>query len=152
MKFRFRLEKLLHLKKLEAQGIKKNLAEALLEEKKNADFLDHLQSDRSKSFGFRNQVISDKSQSSELANYTEDFIRGQDIRIERQKKAVQVYKQKVENIRNLLIEKDKELKILERLKEIKHEEYVKYQSAEEIKELDDMTSSRFLNKSGDEIE
>ncbi len=72
-----------------------------------------------------------------------DFISGQDIRIERQRKKIQEIEKGVEALREVLRLKAVDTKIIEGLRERKQEEFRTEQKKLEQKRLDDQTSTRF---------
>jgi flagellar FliJ protein len=71
-----------------------------------------------------------------------DFLKGQDIRIARQRQKVQEYEKVVENLREILRHKAIEYKIMEGLKSKNQEEFKKEQNKKEQKNLDDLALMR----------
>jgi flagellar export protein FliJ len=77
-----------------------------------------------------------------MGSFAEDFRSLQDIRIEKQKELVKQAHRQVESIRILLIEKDRELKMIEKLKTKKAEVFFKEQERAEQREVDDQMASK----------
>jgi len=75
-----------------------------------------------------------------------EFLKGQDVRIERQQNKVQEYQKGVENLREILRTKAIDYKIIESLKETKRADFKKELSIKEQKISDDISSMRFLRE------
>lgn len=72
-----------------------------------------------------------------------EFIKGQDIRIERQQAKIQECENKVEELREILRQKAVEYKIIERLRDKKKQEFAVEQRKLEQKQTDDLNTMRF---------
>jgi flagellar protein FliJ len=138
MKYKFRLEKLLNYRQIQLKTIQKELAlsyQGLWLEEKN---LDSLYETKNQSFIFSKTVS--------MGSWSDEFRYLQDIRIERQKELVKQAYTQVEKVRNLLIEKDRELKMLEKIKEKKQEEFFYEMEKKDQNEQDDRSSFLTLSK------
>jgi flagellar protein FliJ len=144
MKFKFKLEKvLLHRQILEnvAQKDFKEVQAALdLEIEKLKSFKNDLSTAREKCFRRQSQT---GGQVSEELKQIQDFIKLQDIRIERQIKVVETCEKLVEAKREILRQKAMDTKILKRLEEKKKQQFNVEQRVEEQKELDEHSNLRF---------
>jgi len=79
----------------------------------------------------------------------DEFIRGQGVRIDLQKKKVREHKAIVEEAQELLLEAAKERKIYEKLREQRLAEFKDSEKKRELKRVDDMVSTRFkVNEGG----
>ncbi len=75
-----------------------------------------------------------------------DFLKGQDVRIERQQNKVQEFQKGVENLREILRQKAIDYKIIESLKDTKRAEFKKESNAKEQKISDEVGTMRFLRE------
>lgn len=71
------------------------------------------------------------------------FIKGQEIRIQRQKDKIKEQETLVENLREILRQRAIEYKIMEELREKKKKEFKEDESKREQKEVDDLNSMRY---------
>jgi flagellar FliJ protein len=143
MKFRFPLQKVMqHRKTLEdlAQG---NFHEALAELHKQEyilnEMLDAVKSARDAAF----QSQSGGGQASSTLVQVDEFLKGQDIRIGRQREKIKECESLVENLREILREKAIDYKIIEGLRDRRLEEHKVEQNKREQKMTDDMNLMRF---------
>ncbi|GEM_PF-1423052 len=146
-KFNFRLQKIMNIKNIQAKVISKDLSLAMAEQIKFEQMKTHMQSEKTKSFVTRQQLLSKASQSGnqtniEMVNEIENFIIGQDIRIKMIDQRIEEQKSKVEKIRQSLIEKDREQKMLEKVKQLQFESWTKEVDLFEAKETDDLILMR----------
>jgi len=141
MKYSFRLEKLLNLHRLNLKMLQRELAEAYQDLSRNERILKELYSQKSESFSY--------TKSTNMGSLADEFRSLQDIRITRQKEAVKQAHSQVENIRNRLIEKDRELKMIEKIKDRRVAEFFLEQEKLQQLEVDDISSSRFARSNAD---
>lgn len=73
-----------------------------------------------------------------------EFLKGQDVRIERQQQKVQDFQKGVENLREILRQKAIDYKIIESLKETKKTDFKKEQAVRDQKIADEVATMRFL--------
>lgn len=132
MKHQFRLQKVLDLYLTDRKLIQRDLALQYQYLKEQEKKLEDLYKQKSASYAVcDNQTISQVS---------EEFRKLQDIRIEAQKKRVDQAYGQVENVRIRLIEKDRELKMIEKLKNKKSQEFYSEVDRLEQIEMDDRSS------------
>lgn len=79
-----------------------------------------------------------------------DFLVGQDVRIERQKKKIQMIETQVEELREILRQKALEHKMIKSLEDKRREEFKKSESQRQQKIADEQTTMRFGRNRGDD--
>lgn len=79
-----------------------------------------------------------------------DFLMGQDIRIDRQKKKIQEYEKRVESLREILRQKAIETKIIKELEQRKLREFQEEARKKELLNQDDLNLMRYRLK--DDVE
>jgi flagellar export protein FliJ len=136
MKFKFRLQKVLNLKQLEVGQKQRDLAVFLAQLRISEKKLMELQKQRTESFVIRAQDIS-------LVTVMDEFLKGQDLRIENQKKQIKQDQHTVEQARKALIDKDQEVKILDKMHEIKKIEHQKSEDLKEQNETQEWVTANF---------
>ena len=146
MKFKFPLKTVMRQRKIIEELAQKEFQNAQAE----------LQAEISKLKFFEEQVTQTHINSYEVqmgaghvagalkSNY--EFLKGQDVRIERQRAKVQEVEKLVEAKREILRHAVVEYKIIEKLKEKKWEEFKQEYSNEEQKEMDEQSILRFKSK------
>ena len=143
MKFRFPLQKVMqHRKVLEdlAQtDFQVALAALNLEIDKLAQMDDAVI--QAREAAFNKQAAGGKASAS--LTQVHEFLKGQDIRRERQKEKIKECESLVEKLREILREKAIDYKIMEELKERKKSEWKVQQRKAEQKQADDMTIMRY---------
>lgn len=146
MKFRFNLEKVLHHRKLEENLAQKDFQEAVAKLNFEKSVLEDLeiQKKNARQFSYEKQVQGGKP-AEDLKNSYE-FLQGQDIRIDRQKKKIQYHEQMVEEAREILRKRAMEYKIIEKLKEKKKEQFDHEFELKLQKEADELTVTRYRRK------
>ena len=143
MKFKFPLQKVLQHRKILEDLAQKDFQEAQaalnLETQKLQDMKDAVIAARDQAF--RRQ--SEGGKASPDLSMVHEFIKGQDIRMERQKERIQECERLVENLREILRQKAIDCKIIEELKEKQFKEYKIERRKREQKITDDMNLMRF---------
>lgn len=147
-KFRFGLEKVLQHRKTVEDLAQRDFQEAFAILQEEIQTLEKMQAQRSLAFVQRHEVETKSLTSPGPLVQVQDYLVGQDLRIERQKKKIQEIEKQVEERREVLRQKALETKIMKGLKERKHEDFVREQKKVEQKLLDDMVTTRFAR--GDE--
>jgi flagellar FliJ protein len=118
--------------------LQRELAKANQELSDHERILNNLYSQKSESFHFANTAL--------MGSFAEEFRQLQDIRIEKQKEAVKQAHSQVENVRIRLIQKDRDLKMMEKIKEKRAAEY--YLGQEKLEQLhaDDLSTSKVARR------
>jgi flagellar FliJ protein len=146
MKFLFRLEKVLqHRKRLEILA-QKDFYEADEKKRQAIDVMDEMINEISKARqrAFALQTHGGKPQR-ELADI-DQFIKGQDVRIEIQRSKVKEIEKIVEAKREILQQKAIDYKIMDKLKDKKKNEFLSEVSKIEQKNSDEQSSIRMFYK------
>ncbi|UXR64262.1 flagellar export protein FliJ [Bdellovibrio bacteriovorus] len=143
MKFKFPLQKV-----LEHRKIKENLAQKDFQE-----VVTLLNEEQARLDAMLGQVQSAHSQAGSLSqqggaqgpalSQIHEFLKGQDIRIQRQRQKVQEIEKLVESKREILRQAALEYKIMEKMRENKFEEYRAERLSNDQKEMDEQSILRF---------
>jgi len=149
-KFKFSLEKvLLHREMLEDLA-QKDFHQAMAFLNAEKDKLDFLLQQKHQAFQTRFDREVQGGQASSSLTQVHEFLKGQDVRIERQGKKIKDIEKQVEELREVLRLKAVETKIIEGLRDRKKDEFVTSERKLEQKRQDDLSTSRF--KKGPEKE
>ena len=150
MGFKFSLEKVLTQRKIKMDLAKKDYLEAqdfLLEEQK---ILDQFKSQKEEAFKRRGQIIQSQSSWHADVESINHFLAGQDLRIAQQNERLTKIEKVVESRREILKECLIQVKIVEKLRENKKAEYLQEVDKKERKELDEISSIRFVRTTKNE--
>lgn len=138
MKFKFRLEKVMNHKKIERDLAFRDFADARANyeggRKKLLDMHDEIANARA----FEAEVVREGGQGSENLKWSSFFIDGQNVKIEIQKKVNRQLIQVMEQKQEILIEKARELKTFEKLKENTKERFKREERKKEMKTIDEI--------------
>lgn len=144
MKFKFKLEKVLQHRKIQEDLAQKDFQEAVAKLNIEKDNLEKMLNDvfqaRQRAF----EIQTGGGIAGSGLSQVHDFMMGQDIRMERQRKKIQYQETIVEELREILRQKAQEFKIIEELKEKKREQFKVEKNKLEIKRADDINSMRFV--------
>lgn len=142
MKFRFRLEKILHYREAQMNVARKKFLEADADLRAAQSLLDqfHLQIDAAQRE--RQNVLLCQDRPSESLSQIYQYIKGTEIKIERQKKVIEERMVKVESAQLALQEASIEYKMIERLREKQLGEHRKVLRKREEKEISELTIQR----------
>jgi flagellar export protein FliJ len=144
-KYSFEFEELLNIKSQKEDNVKNNLSKEtkiLDEEKNHLDYLLSLKEKELTNFNHKGKTI--KISDIEIF-YT--YIDNLDKKIISQKNKVQIISNRVENIRQHLIEISKEKQILEKIKEESFEEYKKEVLKDEDRTNDEIVNFKYFSNS-----
>lgn len=146
MKFKFPLQNVMKHRKVLEDLAQRDYQEANArlndEEQKLAKLYEAV--DMARQFSFKTQVHGGSAGSA--LSQVHDFLKGQDIRIERQKKVIEEQRKIVEDFQEILRQRAVDYKIIEKYKDRKLEEFKVEKNKKEQKSADDMVSSRYLLK------
>lgn len=145
-KFNFTLEKVLRHRQTLENLAQKEFQEGMAVLNSELALLEGLQEKRVQAFESRFQREVQGGRASDSLTQVHDFIKGQDVRIARQRKKIVEIEKQVEELREALRQKAVDTKIMEGLKERKQEEFKLEQKKLEQKRLDDMSTSRFRSR------
>jgi len=146
MKFKFQLQNILRHRKAVENAAQSEFMIAMAEFHKQEQILSDMFEAiaRARENAFQRQT--EGGQASPALVQVEEFIKGQDIRIERQRNHIKQCEARVEELREILRQKAIEYKIIERYKDRKHEEFLVELNKLEMKESDELTVMRFRMK------
>lgn len=146
MKFKFRFDSVLRQRKILEDVAQRDFQEMNAQYLKQIEILEQMKNQVHEAHvrAFENQTRGG-SQAPALGQIHE-FLKLQDVRIERQQNKVQEFLQRVEELREILREKAIEYKMIEKLKEKKKAEFKKEKDHREQKIADDLSSMRRLLK------
>lgn len=143
MKFNFSLQKVLEHRKTLEDIAQRDFQQALVNYQTEVNNLEQLKSQRQLAFhkGYKIPTKDAKNIPPKLQQ-TQEFILGQDKRIEIQKAKVQHLAEEVEKMREILRERAISFKIIEKLKEKKFRDFIQEQKIKDQKELDEVNVIR----------
>lgn len=142
-KFRFPLQKVMQHRKTVEELAQRDYQEALanlnFENQKLQQMQNQIIQARDSAFGRQ----TDGGRAVPALSQVHEFIRGQDIRIERQKEKIKECQSLVENLQEILRQKAIEYKMIESLKERRLEKFKIEKRKKEQKQMDDTSLMRF---------
>lgn len=146
-KFKFGLQKVMQHRKTVEDLAQRDFQEAQAEFNRQNEILKQMYQaiDDARKTAFAKQTEGGMAASA--LSQVHDFVKGQDIRIERQKAKIQEIERLVENLREILRKAAMDYKIIESLRDKKKQEFKKKVSVKEQKLTDDLNLMRF--KRGD---
>lgn len=146
MKFKFRFDTVLRQRKILEDVAQRDFQEVQSQYLQQVEILDQMKNQVHEAHvsAFENQTRGG-SQGPALSQIHE-FLKLQDVRIERQQNKVQEFLVRVEELREILREKAIEYKMIEKLKEKKKAEFKKEKDHQDQKNADDLSSMRRLLK------
>jgi flagellar FliJ protein len=143
MKFKFPLQKVMQHRKVLEDLAQRDFQEAHSELLKHQEILNGLLEavTNARNTAFHHQ--SEGGKASPVLVQVHDFLKGQDIRIERQKERVKECESRVENLREILRQQAIDYKIIEELKDRQLVDFKIDQRKLEQKRSDDLNLMRF---------
>lgn len=140
MKFKFSLEKLLRHRNIQVNLDQKKFIDKKNEYDEQSLVLSQMQELKIQVIeNRRNEINTQGNWQATVAQYNE-FLIGQDFRIEKQTKRLKDIEKEVEILRQILMKSLTEARMVERLKEKKKDEFLKNVQMQEQKELDEIVS------------
>ena len=150
-KFKFGLQKVMQHRKAVEDLAQRDFQEAQAElHRQNEILIGMYQAiEEARKVAFTKQTMGGTAISA--LSQVHDFVKGQDVRIERQKAKIQECESLVENLREILRKAAMDYKIIEGLRDKRKDEFKKKVSVKEQKLTDDLNLMRFRRgeKSGD---
>lgn len=143
MKFKFSFQAVLRYRKTLEELAQSAYSEALAELNRQKQFLSDLFEEMAiaRESAFQRQTEGGKA--GPALSQIHEFLKGQDIRIEKQRIKIQECEVKVEELQEILRQKAIDHKIIEKLRERKKEEFRIEQNKLEQKRVDDLNIMRF---------
>lgn len=143
MKFKFPLQKVMQHRKVLEDLAQKDFEEAVSELNAQKEKLAEMEKSVSDARAAAFRLQSEGGKASPGLVQTDEFIKGQDIRMERQKERIRECESLVENLREILRQKAIDYKIIEELREKRFKEFKIERSKLEQKRTDDLNLMRF---------
>jgi len=142
-KFNFKLQKLLDFREAKENEVKNELSKVLMKQNVERNKQQELQQGINREKGnLRERMVAGKASVSEVMMF-EKYIDMSLKAIEAAERKIQEIEPEVQEVRSRLVEATKEKKIVEKLKEKRHEEYLYNMNREIAKENDDMNQKIF---------
>ncbi len=143
MKFKFPFQNVMHYRKTLENIAQRDFQETVGELAQLNLILHNLQKEivEARESRFKKEIEGGKS--APALGQAEDFIKGQALRIVRQQAKIQECEKRVEELREILRSKAIDYKIIEGLRDRRHEQFQLEQKKLEQKQLDDMNMMRF---------
>ncbi len=146
MKFKFPFEKVLRHRKTLEDLAQRDFQQAQAVLNHEIQILEQMREQVGKARELAFQRQSQGGSAGPALSQVHDFLKGQDVRIERQQNKVQEFQNGVENLREILRQKAIDYKMIESLKDKKSKEFRKERNAKEQKAADEVATIRFLRE------
>jgi flagellar protein FliJ len=143
MKFKFTLEKVLRQRELQESLAERDFAEAQNALNDEVAKLENMIRVKEDSIRERNELVQNTQTWGLSVQQINQFLIGQDLRIKLQNQRLSEFEKVVEAKREILRKASVEVKIIERLKEKKLEEFKREFERKEQSEIDELTALRF---------
>lgn len=143
MKFKFPLQKVMQHRKTLEDLAQRDFQQAQAELNHQLEILQQMQDSvlQARDAAFRQQ--SEGGRAGPVLTQVHEFLKGQDIRIERQRTRIQECESLVENLREILRQKAIDYKIIEELREKRFKEFKIERNKRDQKRADDISLMRF---------
>lgn len=142
-KFRFPMENVIKVRKVAEELAQRDLQMAQAYLNSEIELLENMKRQKTEAFQQRHAFESEGGTKVPHLTQVQDFLVGQDIRIDRQQRKIQEIETQVEALREILRQKAIELKMIERLKEKRLDEFRLEEKRKDVKRVDDLTMARF---------
>lgn len=142
MGFKFRLEKVLQHRKTQENLAQKDFQDAQHFLNQQIDFLEKMVLEKTRARERSHSLELEGGSKGPALVQIYEYIKGQDIRIERQRETIKQAELIVENKREILRQAAIEYKIIEKLKEKKLEQYHHEENRKEQADLDEQVTMR----------
>ncbi len=143
MKFKFPLQKVLEHRKIKENLAQKDFQDAVMLLTKENELLAQMEQDKSEAHNRTGLLAQQGGAQGPAFAQIHDFLKGQEIRLQRQKQKIQEIEKLVESKREILRQSVLEYKIMEKMRENKFEEYRHDRLTEDQKENDEQSILRF---------
>ncbi|WII72393.1 flagellar export protein FliJ [Bdellovibrio sp. 22V] len=143
MKFKFPLQKVLEHRKIKENLAQKDFQEVVTQLNQETEVLEKMHDQVTQAHSQAGSFASQGGAQGPALSQIHEFLKGQEIRIQRQKQKVQEIEKLVEAKREILRQAALEYKIMEKMRENKFEEYRLERLSNEQKEMDEQSILRF---------
>lgn len=142
MKFKFSLEKVLTQRNLQVDLERRRFLDKKNEFDQETEKLNQMIQLKHDTINQRQQEVESNHHWQNDVSMMNEFLTGQDLRIENQNKRLKSLEKEVEVLRQILLKALTEARMVEKLKEKKKAEFIKEMLDSEQKELDEIVSIR----------
>ena len=146
MKFKFPLQKVLEHRKLTENLKQKDFQEAVMYLNQENSKLNSMIQQKTLAHESAGQLVKQGGSQGPALTQVHEFLKGQDVLIEKQKLKVQEAEKLVESRREILKQAAQEYKIIEKMRENQFEEYRQKRLQDDQKEMDEQSILRFKAK------
>lgn len=143
MKFKFPLQKVLEHRKLTENLKQKDFQEAVMALNQENSKLNSMMQQKTLAHESAGTLVKQGGSQGPALTQVHEFLRGQEVLIEKQKLKVQEAEKLVEAKREILKQAAQEYKIIEKMRENKFEEYRQKRLQDDQKEMDEQSILRF---------
>ena len=143
MKFKFSLQKVLEHRKVVEDLAQKDFQDVVNQYNEQVALLEKMTNSKTTAHQSIGTLTAQGGTQGPALSQIHDFLKGQDIRIQRQRQNVQAAEKLVEEKREVLRQAALEYKIMEKMREKKFEDYKQDRQAREQKEMDEQNILRF---------
>lgn len=144
MKFKFSLEKVLNHRKIQMDLVRKDYLEAVTFQQEEKNKLQEMIDLKTSSLAERASLVGGSGHWQFQVEQLNFFLEGHDLRIAQQNERLLKIEKVVESRREILKDALTEVKIMERLKEKKKADFMQEARNIEQKELDEISTIRFV--------
>lgn len=144
MKFKFSLDKVLNHRRIQVDIAKKNFISSQNKYLEAIYSRDQMIIEKENSIKSRSELVNQKTNWQLNVHQINQYLIGQDLRIERQNESLKILEKEVESYREILLKAQREAKIIDKLKENKKNEFIKNYYENENKELDEIATLRYV--------
>ncbi|UOF00864.1 flagellar export protein FliJ [Bdellovibrio reynosensis] len=143
MKFQFPLQKVLEHRKIKENLAQKDFQEAMTLMNQETDKLDQMEQQKTNAHEQAGLLSQQGGAQGPALSQIHEFLKGQEIRIHRQKQKIQEIEKLVEAKREILRQAAQEYKIMDKMRENKFQEYRLERLAQDQKDMDEQSILRF---------
>lgn len=146
MRFSFRLETLMKQRRVERDIAQREYSDAQSAVNQQMTYIKHLYSEIDNARLESENTHQRGGECAHVLQQLEEYINGQKVRVQSARQKARELMQVAEERLEILVEKNQGLKVLEKLKEKKHQEFKKSVKKKEAKILDDIVTMSFESK------
>ena len=143
MKFKFPLQKVLEHRKIQENLVQKDLQEAVMYLNQQQSKLDSMILQKSQAHESAGTLVKQGGSQGPALGQVHEFLKGQEVLIEKQRLQVQEAEKLVEARREILKRAAQDYKIIEKMRENQFEEYRQKRLSDDQKEMDEQSILRF---------
>jgi flagellar FliJ protein len=143
MKFKFPLQKVLEHRKIRESLVQKDFQDAMGALNEETSRLEQMLEKVREAHAHAGAFSAQGGAQGPALTQIHEFLKGQEVRIQRQKQKIQELEKLVEAKREILRQAAQEYKIMEKMREKKFEDYKLERNAQDQKDMDEQSILRF---------